>query len=594
MTSYKAPEKDLNFVLDELFDAPTIWKTMPNYASIDADTCRALIEGAAKLAENDLAPLSANGDKVGVRLQDGDVKTPEGFKQAYQNYCAGGWAGIVGDVRYNGQGLPHALNLLLGEIFSASNTAFSLYTGLTVGAGMAMEEHASEEIKKRYLSKMYQGVWSACMCLTESHAGTDLGLLRTKAEPEADGSYLLSGTKIFITAGDHDLTDNIIYLVLARTPDAPKGIKGISLFLVSKFLVDKDDNLGKRNSVYCDAVEDKMGIHASSTCVMRFDKAKAYLVGAPNKGMQAMFSMMNHERIMVGLQGIACAEYAYQKARAYAAERRQGRSAKGSKAPDQGADTIIVHPDVRRMLMTQKAFIEGSRAFATYLSLQLDISMHAKDEQTRLAADNRVALLTPVVKGFCTDKGFECCVMAQQVFGGHGYIRETGVEQIVRDVRISQIYEGTNGVQALDLVYRKTILNNCEWINNLSDEIDAYTKIQASNKDMDMYVKPLQKAVADLRDTARWIVDSAMKDPDEAGAASVDYMHLLGYVVLAWMWCRQAEVAHKHMDKDPKYYQGKLHVAAFYMTRLLPQTDSLIRAIKSSAKHMMALPAEAF
>lgn len=594
MTDYQAPVKELNFILNDLFNVPALWKEIPRYANIDADTCRALFDSAAKLAEKDLAPVSSSGDKEGVRLEKGIVKTPKGFKEAYRNYCAGGWGGMVGDPRYEGQGLPHALNLFIGEIFSAANTAFSLYTGLTIGASISMEAHASEALKNLYLPKMYSGRWSACMCLTEAHAGTDLGMLHSKAEPQADGSYLISGTKIFITAGDHDMSENIVYLVLAKLPGAPKGIKGISLFLVSKFLVDEDGNLGERNGVCCESLEHKMGIHASATCVMRFDKAKAHLVGEHNRGMQAMFTMMNHERVMVGLQGIACAENAYQKARAYSLERRQGRSAKGPESPGSDADLILVHPDVRRMMLTQKAFVEGARAFSTYVSIQLDVAEHSPDEAQRTHANNMLSLLTPVTKAFFTDKGFESCVMAQQIFGGHGYIHETGVEQIVRDVRIAQIYEGTNGVQALDLVYRKTILNNGEWLSSFADEIDHFIKAHVGNKSMSIYLDPLSQAVKDMREITVWIIGSALKEPNEAGAASMDYLHLIGYVGMAWMWARQAEVALRNMDQDPKFYQAKLHVAEFYMRKILPQTDSLMRTIKGGSKVLMALPAEAF
>lgn len=593
MSQYLAPARDMDFVINALLDAPALWKQMPRYASVDSDMCRALIENAAKFSENELAPLNASGDRMGVRLDKGSVKTPDGFKEAYRNYSAAGWGGMIGDPDYGGQGLPHALNILVSEVFSASNMSFSLYTGLTVGAGISLEAHATEELKRQYLPKMYEGVWSGCMCLTEAHAGTDLGIMRSKAQPQADGSYAISGTKIFITSGDHDMTENIIYLVLAKLPDAPSGPKGISLFLTPKFLPDHQGGLGDRNGVYCESLEEKMGIHASATCVMRFDNAKSYLIGEANRGLAAMFTMMNHERLMVGLQGVACAENAYQKARAYALDRRQGRSAKGPQSPETEADLILVHPDVRRMMLTQKAYIEGARAFSAYVGLQMDIAEYGEG-QMRANAEKLVGLLTPVTKAFFTDKGFDCCVMAQQVFGGHGYIHESGVEQIVRDIRIAQIYEGTNGVQALDLVYRKIILNNGEWMDLFAGEIDAFVHEHQSNKAMQAYLDPLKDALAQMREMTRWVIDSALQNPDEAGAASVDYLHLVGYTALAWVWAWQASVALKNMEQDPAFYQAKLHVAKFYMLRLLPQTETLTRAIKSSSGVLMDMPIESF
>ncbi|OFR41784.1 acyl-CoA dehydrogenase, partial [Pseudomonas sp. HMSC066A08] len=449
MPEYNAPLRDMRFLLNDVFDAPALWQRLPRLAErIDADTADAILEEAAKVTGSLLAPLNRSGDEEGAQWQDGAVRTPAGFREAYATYAEGGWVGLTGNPAHGGMGMPKMLAVQFEEMMYAANASFSLYSTLSAGACLALDAHGSEELKNRYLPNMYAGTWAGSMCLTEPHAGTDLGIIRTKAEPQADGSYRVSGTKIFITGGEQDLTENIIHLVLAKLPDAPAGSRGISLFLVPKFLVGDDGTLGARNAVHCGSIEHKMGIKASATCVMNFDGASGWLVGEVNKGLAAMFTMMNYERLSIGIQGIGCAEMSYQGAVAYARERLQSRAPTGPVARDKAADPIIVHPDVRRMLLTMKALTEGGRAFSTYVGQQLDLAKYAEDQEERSQAEALVALLTPVAKAFFTDTGLESCVLGQQVFGGHGYIREWGQEQLVRDVRIAQIYEGTNGIQA--------------------------------------------------------------------------------------------------------------------------------------------------
>src|SRR5690554_2168577 len=458
MADYQAPLRDMRFVLNEVFDVANLWSELPGLAEvIDGETAMAVLEEAGKVIAGSIAPLNRSGDEEGCSWNDGVVKTPAGFVEAYQAYAQGGWVGVGGDPQYGGMGMPKVIGAQVEEMVNSANLSFGLYPMLTAGACLALNSHASEELKQKYLPNMYAGVWAGSMCLTEPHAGTDLGLIRTKAEPQADGSYKVTGTKIFITGGEHDLTENIIHLVLAKLPDAPAGSKGISLFLVPKFLVNEDGSLGERNAVSCGSIEHKMGIKASATCVMNFDGARGYLIGELNKGLNAMFTMMNYERLSIGIQGIGCAEASFQNAVAYACDRLQGRAASGPVSADRAADPIIVHPDVRRMLLTMKAMTEGGRAFACFVGQQLDLARHAEDADERRDAEALVALLTPVAKAFFTDSGLESCVLGQQVLGGHGYIREWGQEQLVRDVRIAQIYEGTNGIQALDLLRRKVV-----------------------------------------------------------------------------------------------------------------------------------------
>ncbi|MDN6876740.1 acyl-CoA dehydrogenase family protein, partial [Pseudomonas citronellolis] len=477
MPDYKAPLRDMRFLLTDVFDAPALWRRLPALAErVDADTAEAILEEAAKITGGLLAPLNRSGDEQGAQWKDGAVSTPAGFREAYATYAEGGWVGLAGNPDFGGLGMPKMLSVQFEEMVYAANASFALYSTLSAGACLALDAHASEALKQKYLPAMYEGRWAGSMCLTEPHAGTDLGLIRTRAEPQADGSYKISGTKIFITGGEQDLTENIIHLVLAKLPDAPAGSRGISLFLVPKVLVGDDGSLGARNPVSCGSIEHKMGIKASATCVMNFDGATGWLVGEPNKGLAAMFTMMNYERLSIGIQGIGCAEMSYQAAVGYARERIQSRAPTGPVAKDKAADPIIVHPDVRRMLLTMKALTEGGRAFATYLGQQLDIAKYGDDAEERARAEGLVALLTPVAKAFFTDTGLESCVHGQQVFGGHGYIREWGQEQLVRDVRIAQIYEGTNGIQALDLVGRKVLANGGELLALFAGEIRAFAE----------------------------------------------------------------------------------------------------------------------
>ncbi|PQA39062.1 acyl-CoA dehydrogenase family protein, partial [Amnimonas aquatica] len=474
MPVYKAPLRDMRFILDEVFDAAGIWASLPALAEhVDRDTVDAILEEAAKFNENVVFPLNRSGDEEGAKFDNGVVTTPAGFKDAFAQYGEGGWIGLGADPRWGGQGMPKMVTVMTEEIIFGANPSFALYPLLGIGAALAMSQHGSDELNDRYLPKIYSGEWAGTMCLTEPHAGTDLGIIKTRALPQADGSYRITGTKIFITGGEHDLADNIIHLVLAKLPDAPAGSKGISLFLVPKFLVNEDGSVGARNAVAAGSIEHKMGIKASATCVMNFDDAQGWLVGEINEGLAAMFVMMNYERLSMGLQGLGASEVAYQNAVAYARDRIQGRSATGVKVPQKAADPIIVHPDVRRMLLSVRAHVEAGRCFAMYVSKYLDLSKYSDDAAVKTAAADRVALMTPVAKAFLTDRAFDACVDAQQVFGGHGYIREWGMEQLVRDTRIAQIYEGTNGIQALDLVGRKLVRNKGAYVREYLDEVRA-------------------------------------------------------------------------------------------------------------------------
>ncbi|HBO2533144.1 TPA: acyl-CoA dehydrogenase C-terminal domain-containing protein, partial [Pseudomonas aeruginosa] len=569
MPEYNAPLRDMRFLLNDVFDAPALWQRLPRLAErIDADTADAILEEAAKVTGGLLAPLNRSGDEEGAQWQDGAVRTPAGFREAYATYAEGGWVGLTGNPAHGGMGMPKMLAVQFEEMMYAANASFSLYSTLSAGACLALDAHGSEELKNRYLPNMYAGTWAGSMCLTEPHAGTDLGIIRTKAEPQADGSYRISGTKIFITGGEQDLTENIIHLVLAKLPDAPAGSRGISLFLVPKFLVGDDGALGARNAVHCGSIEHKMGIKASATCVMNFDGASGWLVGEVNKGLAAMFTMMNYERLSIGIQGIGCAEMSYQSAVAYARERLQSRAPTGPVARDKAADPIIVHPDVRRMLLTMKALTEGGRAFSTYVGQQLDLAKYAEDQEERSQAEALVALLTPVAKAFFTDTGLESCVLGQQVFGGHGYIREWGQEQLVRDVRIAQIYEGTNGIQALDLMGRKVVANGGLFLSIFSREVRAFAA--GANAELAEFVTPLLTALDLLDNLTQGIVARAGNDPREIGAASVEYLHLFGYTAYAYLWARMAAAALRQREADPAFHDGKLATARFYFARILP------------------------
>ncbi|PWB30555.1 acyl-CoA dehydrogenase [Pseudomonas sp. SDI] len=589
MPDYTAPLRDMRFVLHEVFHGPAQWARLPALAAgVDADTADAILEEAAKITGQLIAPLNRSGDEQGVHFDAGQVRTPDGFRQAWQTYREGGWVGLAGNPEHGGLGMPKMLAVQFEEMLYAANCSFSLYSALSAGCCLAIDAHASDELKARYLPPLYSGEWAGTMCLTEPHAGTDLGIIRSKAEPQADGSYAISGTKIFITGGEQDLTENIVHLVLAKLPDAPLGPKGISLFLVPKFLVNSDGSLGARNAVNCGSLEHKMGIKASATCVMNFDGATGYLVGEANRGLAAMFTMMNYERLSIGIQGIGCAQASYQNAVAYARDRLQSRAPSGPQAREKIADPIIVHPDVRRMLLTMRALTEGGRAFATYVGLQLDIAKYAENAGEREQAQRLVALLTPVAKAFFTDTGLESCVLGQQVFGGHGYIREWGQEQLVRDVRIAQIYEGTNGIQALDLLGRKVVADGGQSLGVFADEIRAFCNSQPP------YAQALLQALAQLEQTSTWLREQASGDANALGAASVEYLHLFGYVAYAYMWARMAAVATANREQEPDFHAAKLGTAAFFFERLLPRVLSLQASIHAGSGSLFALGAEQF
>ncbi|CAI3786754.1 3-methylmercaptopropionyl-CoA dehydrogenase [Pseudomonas sp. MM227] len=591
MADYKAPLRDMRFVLNEVFDVASHWAQLPGLAdSVDVDTMEAILEEAGKVTAQAIAPLSRAADEEGCHWRDTAVTTPAGFIQAYRTYAEGGWVGVGGEPAHGGMGMPKVISAQVEEMVNSASLAFGLYPMLTAGACLSINAHASEELKRTYLPKMYAGTWAGSMCLTEAHAGTDLGLIRTRAEPQADGSYKVSGTKIFITGGEHDLTENIIHLVLAKLPDAPPGPKGISLLLVPKFMVDADGNLGARNAVSCGSIEHKMGIQASATCVMNFDGATGYLVGEANKGLAAMFTMMNYERLGVGIQGLASAERSYQNAVEYARDRLQSRSPTGAMQADKMADPIIVHPDVRRMLLTMKACNEGGRAFSTYVALQLDTAKYSEEPATRKRAEDMVALLTPVAKAFLTDLGLETTVHGQQVFGGHGYIREWGQEQLVRDVRITQIYEGTNGIQALDLMGRKVVGNGGAFYQLFSDEVRAYAA--QADAALHEFAQPLIDALDRLDALTAGVLDRAANDPREIGAASVEYLQAFGYTAYAYMWTRMAAAALGRQDEA--FYASKLGTARFYFARLLPRIHSLAAAVDAGSASLFLLGEEQF
>ncbi|WP_326429004.1 acyl-CoA dehydrogenase C-terminal domain-containing protein [Stutzerimonas frequens] len=592
MADYQAPLRDMRFVLNEVFDAPKLWQALPALAEVvDAETADAILEEAGKITANSIAPLNRSGDEEGCRWDAGAVSTPAGYRDAYQLYAEGGWVGVGGDPAFGGMGMPKVISAQVEEMMNSASLAFGLYPMLTSGACLSIYAHASEELKQKYLPNMYAGVWSGSMCLTEPHAGTDLGIIRTKAEPQADGSYKVSGTKIFITGGEHDLTENIIHLVLAKLPDAPAGSRGISLFLVPKVLVNDDGSLGERNSLSCGSIEHKMGIQASATCVMNFDGATGWMVGEANKGLAAMFTMMNYERLGVGIQGLATGERSYQSAIEYARERIQSRAPTGPIAQDKAADPIIVHPDVRRMLLTMKALNEGGRAFSSYVALQLDIAKFSDDEAARQRAEAQVALLTPVAKAFLTDMGLETTVHGQQVFGGHGFIREWGQEQLVRDCRITQIYEGTNGIQALDLMGRKIVGSGGTMYQAFVDEIRAF--VAGAGTDLNEFTEPLKAALDNLDELTAWVIDQAKANPNEIGAASVEYLHVFGYTAYAYMWARMAAVALAKQGEGD-FYQSKLGTARFYFARLLPRIHSLTASVKAGSDSLYLLEAAQF
>ncbi|WP_237059340.1 acyl-CoA dehydrogenase C-terminal domain-containing protein [Microbulbifer sediminum] len=591
MADYKAPLREMNFLLHEVFAADELWARLPGLAgAVDRETADAILEEMAKLAANTLDPINRSGDEEGCQWNDGVVTTPEGFKEAYATFCEGGWGALLGNPEYGGMGMPKMLGAQVEEMINAANISFALYPVLTAGACLALDAHGSEELKQKYLPKMYEGTWSGAMDLTEPHAGTDLGIIRTKAEPQEDGSYTITGSKIFITGGDQDLSENIIHLVLAKLPDAPKGPKGISLFLVPKFLVNEDGSVGERNAVNCGSIEHKMGIKASATCAMNFDGAKGWLVGEVNKGLAAMFTMMNYERLGVGIQGLGASERSYQNALDYARERIQSRSPAGPQQADKAADPITVHPDVRRMLLTQKALIGGARALSTYVAQWLDIAKFGEGEEKK-NAEAMVALLTPVAKAFFTDMGLDCTVIGQQVFGGHGYIREWGQEQLVRDVRITQIYEGTNGIQALDLVGRKTVANGGAFFNLFADDVQAFIDAHIDHEPLAEFVQPLAEELQRLRDVTARMIEAAREDPHASGAASVEYLHLFGYVAYAFMWAKAAAAALPKVEQD-SFYKGQVKTARFYYQRLLTRTRALAASVDAGSHSLMDIEEE--
>ena len=596
MQTYKAPLRDMRFVLHEMYGTDELAKEL-GFADVSEDLVDTILEEAGKVAEEILLPLNATGDLEGCHYENGVVRTPKGFPQAYKTFREGGWTSLASDPKYGGQGLPESLAKQVEEMLCSANMSFGLYPGLTHGATVAIEAYGSEELKDRFLPKMVDGTWGGTMCLTEAHCGTDLGMLRTKAVAHDDGSYAISGSKIFISSGDHDLTENIIHLVLARLPDAPKGVKGISLFLVPKLLPSQDGRPGARNGVHCAGIEHKMGMKASATCQINFDEAKGWLVGTPNKGMQAMFSMMNSERLSVGIQGLGVAEASYQSAVAYAKDRLQGRSLSGTKHPEKPADPIIVHPDVRRNLMRMRAEIEGCRALSGWVARALDRATKAHDPQVRQDADDFCALMTPIVKAMFTDFAFENANRGLQVYGGHGYIRDHGVEQYVRDARIAMIYEGTNGIQALDLVGRKLPAHAGRYLRSFFHPVAAFIEENKANEVIGEHVKRLEKAFGALQLATGHIAQTSMGDPEEAGAAASDYLRLFGLVALGFMWARMAKIAAERLpeaDGDARFYESKLATARFFFDRILPDVGSLFAAIKSGKGSMMALDEAAF
>lgn len=596
MPSYRAPLDDIRFLFHDVHNVAQL-SELPSFTDATPDVIDAVLAEAATVCEELLFPLNQSGDAEGCRYENGVVTTPTGFKEAYAQYAAGGWTGVVAPPEFGGQGLPEAVRFVFEEMLCSANLSFSMYPGLSHGACSALLSHGSDELKQRFLPKLVDGSWTGTMCLTEAHAGTDLGIITTKAVPAGDGAYKITGTKIFISAGEQDLTENIVHLVLAKLPDAPSGTKGISMFLVPKYLPTDEGKPGTKNGVECGSIEHKMGIKGSATCVLNFDNATGWMVGEEHKGMRAMFTMMNGARLAVGMQGLGLSEVAYQNALAYAKDRLQGRALTGAKNPSGVADSILVHPDVRKGLLRVKAFNEGMRSLAYWVGILIDIEMHHPDAAKREEAEDLVALMTPVIKAFLTDKGFDGTNIALQTLGGHGYIREYGIEQYVRDARIAQIYEGTNAVQALDLVGRKLPMHGGRLVRRFLELVKADVDAASSNEAVAEFAKPLGAALFQLQKATMTLAERGFANPDEAGAAATDYLHLMGYVATGWQWLKMATVANAKLAAgtgDKRFNEAKIKTARFYFARLLPEGATLLAAIQSGSASIMAFADEEF
>ncbi|MBJ9705109.1 acyl-CoA dehydrogenase C-terminal domain-containing protein [Acinetobacter calcoaceticus] len=598
MPLYKAPLRDMQFVLHEMLQTEENYQRLSKYQeSVNRELIDQYLEAAADFCENELSPINQNGDQEGCHLNQGVVTTPKGFKEAYQKYAELGFTSLTADPEYGGQGLPTLLRIAISEMLCGSNWAWAMYQGLSHGAMRTIEHHGTEQQKQQFLTKLISGIWTGTMCLTESHAGSDLGLIRTKAEPNPDGSYSITGEKIFISAGEHDLSENIIHIVLARLPQAPAGTKGISLFIVPKFNVDDEGNLQDRNQVVCSAIEHKMGIHGNATCVLNFDGAQGYLIGPENRGLNCMFTFMNTARIGTAVQGLAASEISFQGALSYAKERLAMRSLSGPKYPEKNADPIIVHPAVRSMLMTQKAFAEGGRALAYFLAQHVDIVESSADQEQQKQSDNLLAFLTPIAKAFLTESGNESAKHGVQVFGGHGFIVEHGMEQIVRDARISTLYEGTTEIQSLDLLARKVLNSEGKLLKNMTDLIDQFILNHQANVALKPYLEKLGELKQQWLSLTKTIAEKAKYNPEEIGAASVDYLYFSSYVVFAYLWARMAQVAHEKLEsgtQEEAFYKAKLSTAKFFYQKLLHRTQSHAAAIESGAESVMELDQDAF
>ena len=597
MAEYRAPLRDIRFAINEVLDYQAHYASLPGGEEAAEDVVDAIIEEFARFSERVLVPINRSGDEEGCSFEDGTVTTPGGFREAYDQYAVGGWPALSADPAYGGQGLPTSFSRIVGELMGSASTGFSLYTSGQNGAIETLAAFGTHQQRSLYERTLVEGSWNATMCLTEPHCGTDLGLLRTKAEPNTDGSYAVTGTKIFITGGEHDLNENIVHIVLARLPDAPPGTKGISLFIVPKYLSDAEGELGERNAVTCGSIEHKMGVKASATCVMNFDGATGFLLGEPHRGLHAMFTFMNTSRVAAAVQGVTHAELGFQKSLAYARERLQMRSLTGPKNPDGPADPIIVHPDVRRMLLTQKAFAEGNRLLVYYLAQQIDLVERSEDAEVREASQRRLDFMTPIAKAFATETGHEAANLGLQCFGGHGYIREWGVEQNVRDARIAMLYEGTTGIQALDLLSRKVLGSGGKMLEEFADEIDAFCAEQRHDPRMLPFVQRLEMLVKEWKQLTGHVAEKAADNADEIGAASVNYLMYSGYVCLAYLWARSAVVAAAGLETDSSeedFYRAKINTARFYFDHLLPRTQACVASIEAGADSVMAMPEEHF